>query len=160
MFRERFRLSIGLVSLIPLIAGCAIFSPDGGNFQEELDAHRATWNGGGITNYQVQFQRLCRFFGCNTDLIIPVRLTVRDGIITEVVDLDTDEVVTDAPSGTFLTVDQLFDSIQDAIDRDAADIDIRYDEQLGYPINVDIDINRGVFGDEAVFELRDLQPID
>ena len=146
-----------LLVLLPLLSGCVIFSSAHGDLQEELDSHRTMWDVAGITDYRIQFQRLC--LNCSVDFLVPVHITVRDGVIEEVTDVDTGQPVDPEIVGTFPTIDQVFDLIQDAIDQDAAQIDVTYDEVLGFPSDADIDLSRSQFNDDVGFEIRDFEDL-
>ncbi len=146
-----------LFALLPFLTGCVIFTSGSKDLQTELTEHRALWDVAAITDYSMRFQRLCVF--CEIDFLIPVRITVRGDTIDTVTDLDTGAPVTETTAGTFLTIDELFDFIQDAIDQNASEINIRYHQVLGYPTDVDIDLTRSFFGDEAQFEIREFQEL-
>jgi hypothetical protein len=79
---------------------------------------------------------------------------VRDGLVVSAVDPDTNEPI-DPPLNGFPTIEDLFDEIQDAIDRDADNIDATYDESFGYPVQVFIDWIRNAIDDEMSFQVSD-----
>lgn len=58
-----------------------------------------------------------------------------------------------------VTVDGLFAAIDDAIERDAARIDARYDPQLGYPLEIAIDFSERIADEEVSYFASDLTPI-
>ncbi len=135
--------------LLPLLAGCVIFSSIEEDVQGELDVNRALWDAAAVHDYSMTFQRLCLF--CPTEFLIPVRITVRGDTIHEVTDLDTGEPVEEPAEGVFLTIDEVFDVIQDAVDQNAAEIDVRYNSTFGYPTDVAIDYSRSQFIDDTQF---------
>ena len=143
--------------MLPFLTGCVIFTSGSKDLQTELTEHRALWDVAAITDYSMRFQRLCVF--CDVDFLIPVRITVRGDTIDTVIDLDSGAPVTETTAGTFLTIDELFDFIQDAIDQNASEIDVRYEAVLGYPTDVNIDLTRSFFNDEAQFEIREFQEL-
>ncbi len=142
-----------LLVLLPLLVGCVIFSSSEADVRGELDVNRALWDAAAIHDYSMSFQRLCLF--CTVDILIPVRITVRGDTIHEVTDLDTGEPVEEPAEGAFLTIDGVFDVIQDAIDRDAAEIDVRYNSTFGYPTDVTIDFSRSRFDDDTEFQISE-----
>lgn len=161
------RVGAVLLYLLPAI-GCSIFSVADGDQQSSLDQNRSQWDATGITDYTVRFQRTSTCIVCNTAILIPVRLTVTGDTIRAVFDLDNNVVVQDfVPNESpclsqvvdgcrsFLTVDELFDFIQSAIDQDAVEIDISYNENLGYPVDIVVDFSRRFFDDETGFQIRD-----
>ncbi len=146
-----------VLALLPFLTGCVIFSSDSKDLQTELDEHMALWDVAAITDYSMRFQRLCLF--CSVDFLVPVRITVRGDTIDTVTDLDTGDPVAEITPGTFLTIDEVFETIQDAIDQNASEIDVRYDEVFGYPTDIDIDFSRSFRNDEALFEIREFQEL-
>jgi hypothetical protein len=146
-----------LCLLLPAVAGCVIFSsrPDP---QTELDEHRALWDAAGVADYRMRFQRLCLF--CDVQFLTPVRITVVADTIDQITDAETGELVEETVDGAFLTIDEIFDVIQGAIDDDAVEIDVRYDKQLGYPTDVQIDLSRALINDDAQFEVREFEELN
>ncbi len=142
-----------LLVLLPLLVGCVIFSSIEEDVQGELDVNRALWDAAAIHDYSMSFQRLCLF--CSVEFLIPVRITVRGDTIYEVTDLDTEAPVEEPAPGAFLTIDGVFNVIQGAIDKNAAEIDVRYNSMLGYPTDVIIDLSRSLFNDDAQFQIRE-----
>jgi hypothetical protein len=141
-----------LLVLLPLLVGCVIFSSIEEDAQGELDLNRALWDAAAIHDYSMTFQRLCQ---CSFEFLIPVRITVRGDTIHEVTDLDTGEPVEEPAEGAFLTIAEVFDVIQDALDRNAAEIDVRYNSTFGYPTDVVIDFSRSMFNDDTEFQISD-----
>jgi len=152
------RIKSLLLVLPPLLVGCMIFSSIKEDVQEELDINRALWDGTAIDDYSMKFQRLCVF--CSVDILIPVRITVRGDTISEVMDLDTEAPVEEPAPGAFLTIDGVFKDIQDAIDQDAMEIDVRYNSTFGYPTDVTIDVSRSLFIDDRQFQIREFVELE
>ena len=119
--------------------------------QSELDRARGRWESVGSESYGFRFQRGCF---CPPEIVRPVRIEVRDGVVISAVDPDTNEPVDPPPDG-FPTIDDLFDEIQDAIDRGAHTVDATYDESFGYPVQVFIDWIRNAIDDEMSFQLSE-----
>ena len=142
-----------LLVLLPFLVGCVIFSGLEEDLQGELDVNRAQWDAAEIHDYGRNFQRLCLF--CGVEFLIPVRLTVRGDTIYEVTDVDTGAPVAEPAPGAFLTIDEVFDVIQGAIDQSAAEINVRYNSMFGYPTDVTIDLSRSLFNDDAQFRIRE-----
>ncbi len=145
-----------LLALLPFLTGCVIFTSGSGDLQTELDKNRALWDIAAIADYSMRSQRRCFFCGVT---FIPVRITVRGDTIDTVTDLDSDAPVSEPVVGTVLTIDELFDLIQDAITQRASDIAIRYDEVFGYPTDIDIDFSRSFRNDEALFEISEFRAL-
>jgi hypothetical protein len=146
-----------LYLLLPVLAGCKIFEskPDP---QTELDEHRAVWDAAGVADYRMRFQRLCLF--CDVQFLTPVRITVLADTIDQINDLETGDPIEETVEGAFLTIDEIFDVIQDAIDENAVEIDVRYEDHLGYPTDVQIDLSRALINDDAQFEVREFEELN
>ena len=145
-----------LFALLPFLTGCVIFTSGSGDLQTEFDENRALWDVAAIADYSMRSQRRCFFCGVT---FVPVRITVRGDTIDTVTD-DSGAPVAELVSGTFLTIDELFDLIQGAITQRASDIAVRYDAVLGYPTDIDIDFSRSFRNDEALFEIREFQELN
>lgn len=159
--RNNARARIGVAILTVVVAaGCSIFSVDNKDRQSSLDDSRSRWEGSGVSDYTMRFQRLTSCIICQPTDLIEVRLTVRGDTIREVLDLAQNLPFTDFTPGVFLTVDDLFDFIQEAIDLDAAEIDISYDRILGYPTDITVDISRRFFDDETSFQVREFAELN
>lgn len=142
-----------LIVLLPLFAGCVIFSSNGEDDQGELDLNRSLWDAAAIHDYSMSFQRLCLF--CSVEFLIPVRITVRGDTILELTNLDTGAPVQQPAEGAFLTIEGVFDVIQGAINQNAAEIDVSYNSMFGYPADVNIDPSRSLFNDDSQFQIRE-----
>lgn len=112
----------GLVAafLIPAAAALALD-------QTELDANRALWDSHNITSYDYRAQLDCF---CTPESVRPAIVSVRMDAIASVVDAQTLE-----PRGPadFLTIDAMFDRLQQALNSDDPVIDAQFDSTLGHP---------------------------
>ena len=75
-------------------------------------------------------------------------------------DLDQGQALVDFAPGVFLTIKELFDFVQISIDQRAAEIDVNYDQTLGYPIDIDVDISRRSFADDLGFRVREFAQLN
>lgn len=141
----------GALTAAVLIGGAVGCSNPLGPEQSELDQARERWELVGSQFYGFRFQRGCF---CPPEIVRPVRIEVRDGLVISAVDPDTNEPI-DPPLNGFPTIEDLFDEIQDAIDQDAARIDATYDESFGYPVQVFIDWIQNAIDDEMSFQLSE-----
>ena len=79
---------------------------------------------------------------CPTDVTRPVDVWVDRGTIEYLLYADDGRPVPFTYANSFPSVEQLFDAIQDGIDRRADYIDVEYDPTYGYPTSVYIDYDR------------------
>ena len=79
---------------------------------------------------------------CPTDVTRPVDVWVDRGSVEYLLYVDDGRPVPYSYANSFPSVEQLFDAIQDGIDRNADYIDVEYDPTYGYPTSVYIDYDR------------------
>ena len=115
LFRALFALS-----MTPAVAAFAID-------QSELDANRALWDSHNITNYDYQAQLNCF---CTPETVRPAIVSVRMDAIASVVDAQTLEARSPAD---FLTIDAMFDRLQQALNSDDLVIEAQFNSILGHP---------------------------
>jgi len=89
---------------------------------------------------------------CPSDITRPVDVWVDRGSIEYLLYTDDGRPVPFSYSNSFPSVEQLFDAIQDGIDRQADFIDVEYDPTYGYPTSVFIDYDRRMADDELSLE--------
>ena len=129
-----------------------VSAPD--STREALDAARARWNDAALDDYRFVFSNSCF---CPEDVRGPFTITVRDGAVQEV--LFDGRVVPPDPR-RHPTVDDVFDRLEAAFDRDADAVQVTYDGALGYPTSAYVDYEAMATDEEERYELRDLAPLD
>lgn len=117
-----------------------------GSAVRELKKARAAWRGLGIRDYRMTVRRGCFCIGPFQN-----RITVRDG----------------KPAGLSgglwygpRTVPGMFKIIDEAIVRRVADIDVRYDNRLGYPAEVSIDYIALAVDDEITYRITSFRRLN
>lgn len=118
--------------------------------QAELEEQRNKWLGQGVRHYIFRFQRTCF---CLPDWVEPGTVNVIGGQIESVISDNTGETLD--PS-LFLSVDDLFDALQDALDQPADLISAEFDKSLGYPSNIFIDFIKLAADEEKWYAATDL----
>jgi Family of unknown function (DUF6174) len=143
-----------LLGLALALAGCGgPFSPSGP--AKDLEAARRTWSRQGIASYRFRVTQNCF---CAPGVRGPFDVVVEQGRVAAVTDGETGEPRTPEPFVP-LTVEALFARVEDAIDRDAAQIDVRYDPALGYPQEIAIDFDRRIADEEVGYSASGLAAI-
>lgn len=139
-----------VVLAILLSTGCSnTLAPE----QDTLSAARARWASVSINPYVFVQQRSCF---CGPSTLRPIQVEVVGGIVNSAVYRDTGEPVTQ-PLSTISTIDDLFDEVQDAIDRGAFSLNATYDAQYGFPTDVSIDYDQMIEDEEMAFRVTELQ---
>jgi hypothetical protein len=137
-----------------VMASCNILDPFNDD-RDELNDARRRWARQGIASYQYRLTQLCF---CPSEIVRPFAIRVSNGIIAEVRDAETGE----APPSYYdpRTIPELFEVIDQALDRHADSIDVEYDPQLGYPTRIMIDYERNTADEELGFRVEALLRLD
>ncbi|RMH19368.1 MAG: hypothetical protein D6701_05130 [Gemmatimonadetes bacterium] len=109
----------------------------------QLAEARERWRATGLDTYGFTMRRSC---------FCPpphrVSLIVREGRLSHVADLETGEGVPPESMAFYRDVEGLFDMVAQAVERDAARLEVTFDPQMGYPSSVSIDFRFEVADDE------------
>jgi hypothetical protein len=127
---------VGLLLALALIGCSAPFGPDEAR---ELASARARWAARTFADYTFDTEHGCF---CAPEQIGPVRITVRQGVITDVTLLSSGEPVA---AENWYTIEQLFDRIPLAAQEDGVeDVTADYDPALGFPTNVGVRFDKDI----------------
>lgn len=143
---------IWAILLLVAVAGCGTTGP-GGDLRSQIEANRALWQQLGPASYEYGVQRLCF---CGPDAIGPVRVTVEDGTVVARVYTESSDPVPDDFEPLFPDVEGLYDVLLDALDRDAADINVTWDSVTGLPTEFFIDYNVQIADEELGFRIDEM----
>jgi hypothetical protein len=129
--------------------------------QAELDANRALWESYHLSNYDYTFGRVSEGY-----LLGIARVSVRSGVVTSVNDVVTSaENMVTMDQLTFRaryfpfnggTIDDLFDTLQSALDLRAYSVSAKFDPRFGFPSSGYVDFHPVIAGEEVSFTVRDL----
>lgn len=118
----------------------------------ELADHRALWQNAGIRQYQFTYHQSC-FCPPEENILISVENNV---IVSAIYEMSGEEV--GEPRRQYLlTIDQLFDEIQNAIDDEVYHLDVSYDSHFGYPTRIAIDQDLMMADEEVIHFIVDFQ---
>ncbi len=147
-----------LAVVVAVLVGCGDDNPIGselgpvhhstGLVMDRLGEQRELWEALGLEDYTYGVRRVC---------LCPfregVRVTVVDGAVAGATDLVTGEVLEPNEVQWYLTIDGLFDLVQDAYDRNAHEVQVEFDASCGYPTRIFIDYSEMVLDEELSFTL-------
>ena len=119
--------------------------------QQELDAQRQQWQTSNVDDYTFRFERICF---CPREWTNLGTVSVVGGQLESVQDRVSGDLLDPA---FYLSVDQLFDEVQAAIDSDAYEIAVQYDNIFGYPTSIDVDFVELAIDEEVSFRVSDLR---
>lgn len=114
--------------------------------QENLNEARARWDLMAPDYYTYRFNWSCF---CIQDFTAAMTVTVELGEVTKVIRVEDGQPVSEEFRDDFVTVDALFDRVQDAIDQGAASIRAKFDPESGLPTEVFIDF-QAIMADEEL----------
>lgn len=139
---------LGRISLLFLFAGCGeLLAPEA-----ELEIAAARWESRGGPDYAFVLDRTCECLVTG-----PVRLTVQDGEVFGAEALEGSSAPGTRPDPEqFPSIDELFEQLRAAAAARPVRFEVAYDEALGYPRSVDVDISAQIADEELQMELRDL----
>lgn len=149
---RRLRLLTGIFAFVFVmtVAGCELFGGDSRE-PDELSSQRRIWQNYNSGTYSFVLTRscFCAYAG-------EFQLFVEDNELTNIIPpWDDLEGVPREDWGIFLTIDGIFDLIQDAYSGKAARVTVDYSEH-GYPATADIDYIENALDDELFLGVTDL----
>ena len=131
-----------------LLLGSLACGDSTGPEMDRLGEQRALWEAQGLADYTYDVRRVC-FCPFREG----VRVTVVAGVVAGATDLATGEVLEPNEVQLYLTIDGLFDLIQDAYDRNAHEVQVEFDPSRGYPTRIYIDYSEMIADEELGFTL-------
>lgn len=127
-------------------------SVDGIEFQSYTQ-NLALWQQQKINTYVIDFQRICF---CQPDLTQPVTLSVENHNLSEAIYL-SGSAVNQSNYLHFYTINKAFLLIQEAFDKNAAEIRVVYDQEFGFPSSVFIDYDKRLADEELQFKFSNFR---
>ncbi len=140
-----------IVPFISILLGMACSGSSGDSSDEvqlELNRAKTLWSASGIDSYSLRFRRSCF---CLPSATLPVLIEVTDGELTSVSNEATGAIIDMAEWKNFLTVDEIFEEIQKAVNLGADSIHVEYSPEFGYPKTVSIDYIEAAADDEVSY---------
>ncbi|MCW5317269.1 hypothetical protein GTQ43_26730 [Nostoc sp. KVJ3] len=132
-------------------------SPANNNLNlRRLNFNRRLWNQANISNYRYTFSNGCF---CIPDARGPVVIEVRNGQTTSITSVATHQPVNPQYFEKYKTIPKLFNVIQDAINRNAFSLNVRYNPKLGYPTQIDVDYDSQIADEEIYLTIDNFQEI-
>jgi len=140
------------VSLLAL--NCGILDPD--SRLDELESYREQWRAADIQHYRMEFRASCF---CGQEFTELVTVEVLQETIRSVTVVSTGLPVEHMPIDAWLTVEELFAAVEEAILQDADELQVTYDLGLGYPEFVFIDREELAIDEEVGYQVFDLEVV-
>ena len=147
------------VLLLAALAGCDLGDDDGFQYQK-LGEARTLWDRKDVGSYSYILELEC--FCAPASQLEPVLVTVQNGAVASVVYWDENPAErTPAPAaifGAYDTGEELFELVEDAIDRDADLLQVGYDPEYGFPEIINVDYQPGG-SDQKLLFVTEFTPI-
>lgn len=144
-----------LLPLALLLVGVGCEAPTAPGERDSLVEARARWLARGSQSYSYDVNRNCFCLLGGRRMSV----TVRDGAVVSAELLDSGDDVEAGLLSYVPTVADLFDLIEDALDRNAAYFVAEYDQTFGFPTRIEIDYSSSAADDEIAISARDLLPL-
>ncbi len=114
----------------------------------------ARWEGSGVADYTYIGAWVCF---CPEEYRADTQVTVLSGSVTAVDSADPAFATIPAPE-RFVPIEGLFALIWEALDQNAARIEVFYDETYGYPVDLFIDHDERMADEETRFSISSFTP--
>ncbi len=122
----------------------------------EVQINREKWQAHEISEYQIEMQKICY---CVPEVVRMMVFEVDDDDITSVRYADDGETVDPQHYGQFNTVESMFTFVEQALEKNPADISISYDDKYGYIKELSIDFKENIADDEISIIASNMRPI-
>jgi hypothetical protein len=126
-------------------------------YADEKDALRAAeerWQDADVDDYTFTLHYSCYCDRYGTFEIV----VAADTIVTAERVVEEGEEVEPWMEITAMTIDDMFDRIEPALEREPDDADVRFDRELGYPVVASFDFEDNIADEEWGFGVRSFSP--
>lgn len=147
--------TLALLPLALALHGCEI-GPTEPRARElkELEANRRKWASRGVSSYRYVVTNFCF---CLDESRGPVAVEVRGGATVSATYLSGGAPARQQPFASMDSVEDLFDTISRALDREPDEVEVVYDPQLGYPRSARFDFDDRSTDEEGGFSVESFQ---
>jgi len=148
----------GRIVAVALAGAMACQSPLSPDEMSRLKAAEDRWADRGFADYSIESRSSCF---CGPEVLAWARIEVVSGLVTRVTVLETGEVITDARTSYWSTVEELFESIHASNDQDyLSDVAVEFDPALGFPTQVEWIADEHIQDAGGTRSLRNARPLD
>lgn len=138
------------------VTACDVISPTDNTLMDQLRRAEEVWQERGVTSYAMTMQ-----VSSYVDETVPtVRVTVVNGQVVSLVNVDTGEEYPVTGSSPYRTVTGVHDLIRDALNQRVAGIFVRYDPDYGFAAALEVDYDQRRIDDNLLIQVTDFQPAD
>lgn len=135
---------------------CDTTGPDvQSQLRTQLRAHEAVWSENGAASYSVQVTRRCL---CEDPY--DVELEIVDGQIVSGTHVFSGDPLSEAELAEQLTLPDLFDLVEDALDRRVPSVSVSYNATFGFVQYLYIDYTEGPTSDDVEYVVEEYTPTE
>ena len=149
------RFLLGIIVIFTVLGAVSCTS----SVPSDLTTNEKLWKDQKLQNYDFTLERQCF---CPEDWRGPVNIEVRDGVAVSVAYVSDGTAVTEGKFDSVDTINKLFTLLNNAFtgkgdfDQKADSVDVTYDEQMGYPIMLYIDVSQLMADEEQGYTVTNL----
>lgn len=121
----------------------------------ELQANKEKWNSQGISNYEIEMQKICF---CPPDAVRLMIFEITDNEIKSVRYADSDERVDPSFYDNYNTLNGLFELAEEALEQNPEELSVIYDDEFGYIKQISIDYKFEIADDEVTIIASSMRP--
>ena len=121
----------------------------------EIQMNREKWMSHEISSYQIEMQKICY---CVPEVVRMMVFEVDGDDVKSVRYADTGEDVDPQHYGDFNTIEGMFTFVEQALEKDPADLSIAYNEKYGYIKELSIDFKTNIADDEISIIASNMRP--
>jgi len=126
-----------------------------GDIASEVQSNREKWMAHGISNYEIEMQKICY---CVPEVVRMMVFEVEEDKVQTVRYADTGEDVDPQHYGDFNTIEGMFSFVEQALEKNPADLSIAYDEKYGYIKELSVDFKENIADDEISIIASNMRP--
>jgi hypothetical protein len=145
------RSLLALCLLGALTTGCG--SDPASVEQSQLDSALLTWSSHGADQYTFTWRQSCE---CTAETTQPIQITVSGNAIVSAVYVETQQPVSADVRAGLMTIEGVFEEIQQAIVDGAYAVTVTYDPTSGAPLTVGVDYDELVADEELALVISDI----
>lgn len=121
----------------------------------EVQSNREKWIDHGISDYEIEMQKICY---CIPEVVRMMVFEVKDQKVDSVRYADTGDDVDPQHYGDFNTIEAMFLFVEQALEKNPADLSIAYDEEYGYIKELSVDFKENIADDEISIIASNMRP--
>ena len=121
----------------------------------EVQKNREKWMSYEISDYEIEMQKICY---CIPEVVRMMVFEIEANEVEAVRYADTGEDVDPQHYGDFNTIEGMFSFVEQALEKNPADLSIAYDDKYGYIKELSVDFKENIADDEISIIASNMRP--